>query len=174
MGKSTVVREVLARTGADYSVSVTTRAMRQGEVDGRDYIFTDRAAFEKMQHAGELLEWAEVFGNFYGTPAGPVRSAIAGGRTIVLEIDVQGGLQVHKKMPEADFVLILPPSAEELRRRLSGRGSESEQSLQGRLAKAQAEIDLARSSGVYNHYVVNDDLEQAIAAVVKIVKEKVE
>lgn len=171
VGKSTVVKQVLAQTAAEYSVSVTTRSPRKGEVDGRDYRFVDRPAFDDLVRRDALLEWADVFGNFYGTPAEPVRDAIAAGRTIVLEIDVQGALQVHKKMPEADFVMIVPPSDEELRRRLVGRGSEDEQSLQRRLGKAQAEINLARGSGVYKYFVVNDDLDKAIAEVVRIIKE---
>lgn len=170
VGKSTVVRQVLARTGTGYSVSATTRARRAGEADGRDYRFVDRPTFEAMVRRDELLEWAEVFGNLYGTPAGPVREAIAQGRTMILEIDVQGALQVARTMPEAIFVMILPPDMRELEKRLTGRGSETEESLRRRLAKAQAEIQLARDSGVYKYFVVNDDLERCISEVVKIVQ----
>ncbi len=169
VGKSSIVREVLARTGAVFSVSATTRRPRPGEIDGREYHFVDRPAFEAMIARGELLEWAEVFGDYYGTPAGPVREAIDAGRTVILEIDIQGGLQVHEKHPQAVFVLILPPSKAELRRRLAGRGTEANGSLQQRLAKAAEEIRTARDSGVYTHLVVNDDLERAIQEVVEIV-----
>lgn len=172
VGKSTIVREVLRRTGAEFSVSATTRAKRPGEVSGRDYHFVDRPRFEQMARDGELLEWASVFGNLYGTPAAPVREAIKAGRRIVLEIDVQGALQVHAKMPSATFVLILPPGEEELSRRLRGRGSEDEEALQRRLGQARREIQTAQASGVYNHCVINDDLEKAIREVTEIIKQE--
>lgn len=170
VGKSTIVREVLRQTGAEFSVSATTRAPRAGEVDGRDYRFVGPPAFEKMVQQGQFLEWADVFGNLYGTPAEPVRKAILEGRTILLEIDVQGGMQVARSMPEATFVLIVPPDEAELERRLRGRGSEGEESLRRRLAKAQAEMEAARESGLYKHIVVNDDLEYSVPKVVKIVQ----
>jgi guanylate kinase len=171
VGKSTIRQEVVRRTGAVYSVSATTREPRSGEADGRDYYFVDRQRFQRMIDDGELLEWAEVFGNFYGTPAGPVRQAVAAGRTVVLEIDVQGGMQVHEKAPDATFILVLPPSHEALEARLRGRGSEDEASLARRLAKAKKEIETAERSGAYTYKVINDDLDQAIARVVEIVKE---
>jgi len=171
-GKSTITREVLRRTGAAFSVSATTRRPREGEADGRDYRFVDRAAFERMVQRGELLEWAEVFGNLYGTPAEPVRRAIADGETVVLEIDIQGGLQVHEKAPDAEFVLIVPPSEQELARRLRGRGSEDEKTIARRLAKAAAERKAAEQSGVYTHCVVNDNLADAVAQVVRIVEQE--
>ena len=170
VGKSTIVQEALKRTGAERSVSVTTRRKRPGEVDGRDYRFVGRRTFERMIADGELLEWAEVFGAFYGTPAEPVRKALAAGRKIILAIDVQGGIQVHRKMPEAAFILIVPPDREELARRLRARGSESDEAAQERLSKAYAEIELAKSSGAYNYVIVNDELEEAIQAVVEIVE----
>jgi guanylate kinase len=172
VGKTSIVKEVLRRTGADYSVSATTRSPRAGEVNGRDYHFTDRAKFQGMVRSGRMLEWAEVFGQLYGTPEGPVREALAAGRTIVLDIDVQGAIQVHKKMPEATFVLILPPDAQELKRRLVGRGSEDAASLARRLAAAEKEISAAKASGVYNHAVVNDRLEGAVQAVVEIIQKE--
>ncbi len=132
----------------------------------------DRAAFERKLAAGELLEHAEVFGQLYGTPASPVREAIAAGGTVLLNIDVQGGLQVARAMPEATLVLLVPPSVEELRRRLAGRGSEDAQALQQRLAKAKWEMDTAAQSGAYKHTVVNDDLEKAIDEVVRIVQKE--
>ena len=108
VGKSTIDKEVVERSGAIFSVSITTRQPRPDEVDGRDYRFVDRETFERMIQRDRLLEWAEVFGNLYGTPSEPVRQAIADGQTILLEIDVQGALQVHEKMPDATFVLIAP------------------------------------------------------------------
>ncbi len=171
-GKSTIAREVLRRTDSEFSISATTRRPRAGEVDGRDYRFLDRQTFERMIQAGELLEWAEVFGNHYGTPAEPVRRAIAAGRTILLDIDVQGAMQVRRKMPDATFVLIVAASEDVLRERLTRRGTETAEQLARRIAKAAAEQRTARDSGIYQHCVVNDDLETAIEAVVDIVKKE--
>ncbi len=168
VGKSTMVRQALRRTGATFSVSATTRRPRRGEVDGKDYGFVDRPAFEKMIANGGLLEWAEVYGDYYGTPAGPVQEATAAGKTVVLEIDLQGGLQVHQKIPGAVFVLVLPPHLGELKRRLDGRKTEPPEALERRFAQAQKEVDAARRSGIYTHTVVNSDLEQAIDRVVEI------
>ncbi|MFB3891480.1 MAG: guanylate kinase [Phycisphaerae bacterium] len=170
VGKSTIVERVLALTGAARSVSMTTRRPRANEVDGRDYYFVDRPRFEEMVRNGELLEWADVFGNLYGTPEAPVRKAMAEGRTIILAIDVQGGVQVYRKMPDATFILILPPSMEALEQRLRKRRSEDEASLRRRLGKAKEEIAIATGSGAYRWRVVNDELEQAVREVADIVK----
>lgn len=170
VGKSTIVREVLRRTGARYGVSVTTRKPRQGEIDGKDYYFISKRRFEQMVSRGELLEWAEVFGNYYGTPAGKVYEALQDGDTIILEIDVQGGLQIHEKIPEATFVLILPPSQEQLVARLTKRSTEPPEDIERRVAKAKEEIQIAQQSGIYNYTVINDDLEKAIQDVVQIVE----
>ena len=169
-GKSTIAAEVVKRTGAEFSISATTRPPRPAEVDGRDYRFVDGKAFDKMVEAGQFLEWAEVFGHMYGTPAAPVQKALAEGKTIVLDVDVQGGKQVHDKVPSATFVLVVPPSPEELARRLGRRGTEQDAQLLRRLAKADEEVHAAQACGVYNHVVVNDDLEQAIRQVVQIVQ----
>jgi len=174
VGKSTVVAEVRRRTGADFSISVTTRPPRNGEVEGREYRFVDRATFERMIAAGELLEHAEVFGEYYGTPAGPVRRAMAAGRTVLLEIDVQGGIQVRRRMPEAVCILLLPPETACLARRLRGRGTDSEAAIARRVAQAEEEVRLARQSGAYEHYVVNDDLRQAVREIVDIVSREQE
>lgn len=162
VGKSTIDKQALARCDAEFSVSATTRPPRHGEVDGREYHFVTRATFEKMIADDRLLEYAEVFGNYYGTPAEPVRQAMADGRTILLEIDIQGGLQVHRRMPEATFVLIVPPSMDELKRRLIERKTEDAESLARRLAKAQQELTTARQSGAYTHEIVNDELFRAV------------
>jgi guanylate kinase len=172
VGKSTIVREVLKRTRAVYSVSATTRPPRRGEVDGRDYRFVDRAEFQRMIDAGELLEFTEVFGRMYGTPAGPIRGALWEGKTVVLDIDVRGAQQIASKMPGTTFVLIAPPDEEELARRLRGRGTESPDALKRRLAKARHELGVATKSGVYNHVVINDDLESAVQRVVGIVNKE--
>ena len=172
VGKTSIVREVLRRTGAEYSVSATTRPPRPGEVDGRDYRFVERAGFERMAREGKMLEWAEVFGHLYGTPALPVREALAAGRTIVLDIDVQGAMQVHDRMPQGTYILVVPPSRQELARRLGGRGTEGAGAVARRLAAAEQEIAVARASGVYNHEVINDRLDVAVQNVVEIIQQE--
>ncbi len=169
VGKGTINREVLRRTGAEYSVSVTTRPPRAGEKDGCEYRFVDRTTFERMIEHDQLLEWAEVFGHRYGTPAEPIRRAIRDGRTILLEIDAQGGIQVHQKMPEAVFILIVPPGIEDLQQRLRKRGTETDEAFAARLSQAAEELRRARDSGAYAYEIVNDDLDQAIEDVVEII-----
>lgn len=169
VGKSTLLREVIERTGAAFSISATTRAPRPEESNDRDYHFVDRPTFEGMIEAGELLEWAEVYGQYYGTPAGPVLEAIEAGKTVLLDIDLEGARQVHGKFPAATFVLIAPPSEQALAERLAGRGTEDEAQLNERLAKAHEEMKAADGSGLYNHRVVNDDLQHAIRQVVDVV-----
>ncbi len=172
VGKSTIVKEVLSRCGATFSVSATTRPKRKGEVDGKDYNFVSRDEFEKRIADGEMLEWAEVFGEYYGTPAVSVEESVADGKTVLLDIDVQGGIQVHQKKPDAKFIMIVAPDVDELASRLRGRGSENAEALKRRLNKAQEEIDTARKSGVYEFYVVNDELEKAIGQVIEIINEE--
>jgi len=173
-GKSTIVREVLRRTGAKFSVSATTRPPRPGEQPGREYRFVDRATFERMIERGELLEWAEVFGELYGTPADLIRRALDEGRTVLLDIDVQGARQVHEKMPEAVFVLICAPDEQALAQRLGKRGTEDPEALARRLSKAEEETAEAVRSGMYTYRIVNDDLERAVDHVVEIVKKESE
>jgi len=174
VGKSTIVREVLKRREMEFSVSVTTRKPRDNETDGKEYRFVTRQRFQEMLRAGELLEHAEVFGEFYGTPTEPVQRAIAAGRTILLEIDIQGALQVHEKMPDALFILIQPPEPDVLRDRLAKRGSDSPEQLAHRLAEAPKELALARESGIYTHRVVNDDLATAVRQVVDLIDRELE
>ena len=172
VGKSTIVSQLLKRTSVEFSVSATTRQPRPGEVDGRDYMFVSRQQFQQMIADEQLLEWAEVFGQLYGTPARPVNQAVKAGKNIVLDIDVQGAIQVHRLMPDATFVLICPPDEETLADRLKGRGTETPDALARRLAKATDELNTATASGIYNEKVINDDLEAAIEQVVNIVIEE--
>ncbi|NQU74724.1 MAG: guanylate kinase [Planctomycetes bacterium] len=172
VGKSTVTRQVLKRTGAAFSISVTTRPRRQGEVDGRDYLFVDDERFRRMIGDDALLEWAEVFGHYYGTPAEPVEKNLAAGKKVLLEIDVQGGRQIAGRCPDAVLILLVPPGGAELGRRLSGRGTESPAAAASRLAKAEEEIRLARESGAYTYEVVNDDLDETVNQVAAIVEEE--
>ncbi len=162
-GKSTLVRRAVAATGARVSVSATTRPRSEQEVDGRDYYFMDEAEFIAQVQRGEFLEHAQVFGHYYGTPAGAVDRQLQAGETVILEIDVQGAAQVFTKRPEAVGILIVPPSMDELRRRLVNRRRDAEDVIARRLAKAQWEIEQARSLGGFRYTVVNDDLETAAA-----------
>ncbi len=158
-GKGTVCKELLARErGVAFSVSATSRASREGEQDGREYYFRTRAEFEAMIAEGAFLEYADVYGNYYGTPLAPIEARRSAGEDILLEIDTQGALNVMERCPDGTFIFLLPPSLEELRRRITGRGTESEESLARRLAAARDEIRLGRR---YRYAVLNDTVEDA-------------
>ncbi|HVW43481.1 MAG TPA: guanylate kinase [Amycolatopsis sp.] len=159
VGKSSVMDE-LRRLRPDifFSVSVTTRAPRPGEVDGVHYHFIDRAVFDKMVAAGELLEHAEFAGNCYGTPREPVERALAEGRPAVLEIELQGARQVRAAMPDARLVMLIPPTWDELVGRLTGRGTEEEAAVRARLTEAERELAAA---GEFDARVVNADVTSA-------------
>ena len=172
VGKSSIVSEVRRRVGAEFSVSATTRKPRPGEKDTEDYFFIDDEAFRSMVDSGEMLEYAEVFGECYGTPSRPVRQAVADGKSIILDIDVQGAMQVAAKAPEATFILIAPPSMDELKKRLTGRRSETPEQIDRRLGKAESELRLAGECGIYRHTVINDDLDAAIEKVVAAINQE--
>ena len=159
VGKSTVLHALFqGRDDLYFSVSATTRAPREGEQDGVDYHFIQADAFRDMIAADAFLEYAEYVGNFYGTPLPPVREMLAKGQDILFDIDVQGAAQLRKNMPDARFLFILPPSMEELERRLRGRGLDSEEVILRRLANARAEMQEAPH---YDALIVNDDLDTA-------------
>jgi guanylate kinase len=149
-----------------YSVSATTRKPRDGEIDGVNYFFKTHDQFRAMIEAGELLEWAEYVGNYYGTPKSFVQQTIDQGKDIILEIDVQGAMQVKERFPEAIFIFVLPPSLEELQKRIVGRGTESESSIRSRMAAAAEELKLMEH---YDYAVVNDVLETACNRVQSII-----
>lgn len=150
-----------------YSISATTRQPRPGEQDGVNYYFYTKKKFQEMIDQGQLLEWAEVYGNFYGTPKQKVLDRLEAGEDILLEIDTQGALNVMKVMPEGLFIFLLPPSLEELAARLKGRGTETEESLHRRLGAAVDEIKLATK---YRYVVVNDKVEDAQETIAKIIE----
>ena len=150
-----------------YSISATTRQPRPGEQDGVNYYFYTKEKFREMIDQGQLLEWAEVYGNFYGTPKQKVLNRLEAGEDILLEIDTQGALNVMKVMPEGLFIFLLPPSLEELAARLKGRGTETEESLHRRLGAAVDEIKLATK---YRYVVVNDKVEDAQETIAKIIE----
>jgi guanylate kinase len=159
-GKTSLVRELLARDGrVRLSVSYTTRAARPGEEDGRDYHFVSREQFSAMRDAGEFLESAEVYGNFYGTSAQWIRSAIAAGDDILLEIDWQGAAQVRRLFAQAIGVFIVPPSLDVLHQRLTGRGQDSSEVIERRMAAAREDISHV---GEFDYVIINDDFSVAV------------
>lgn len=168
-GKTTVVERVLRRQPRLVrSVSVITRPKRSGERPGRDYHFVSPAAFERLRRAGQLLEWAKVHGAFYGTPARPVREMLARGRSVIMNIDVQGARKIRRALgKEAVLVFLLPPSMDQLRERLLRRHTETPAAIRHRLAAARRELSCA---SWYDFRVVNDRLEQAVTDVSAIVK----
>jgi guanylate kinase len=145
---------------------VTTRPPRSSEREGVDYRFVSEEAFDRMVASGELLEWAEIFGHRSGTPAEPVREAMAEGADVLLELDVQGARQVRRALPESVLILLAPPSVEELERRLRSRGTETEDLLARRLSKAEWELG---ERELFDHVVVNDDVERAADEVAAII-----
>ena len=166
-GKGTLVKEIV-RTVADawVSVSVTTRPPRAGEVHGQHYWFVSDAEFDGLVHDAGLLEWAEVHGNRYGTPRAAVQEAIEEGRQVILEIDPQGAFQVKNLVEPSVLIFIMPPSPEELERRLQGRGSETPEQMAVRMQTAQRELSLV---GEYDHVVINDDVARASEELARII-----
>ncbi|MGH3719341.1 MAG: guanylate kinase [Pseudonocardiaceae bacterium] len=166
VGKSSVVAEVLRRCSRLFlSVSVTTRSPRGGERPDEHYHHVDRATFARMIERGEFLEYAEYAGNFYGTPAAPVRQALAAGRSTLLEIEVHGARQVRAAMPDALLVMLVPPSWEVLHRRLSHRGTEDPEARERRLQVAKDELDAV---GEFDATVVNDDVQRAAQELISL------
>jgi guanylate kinase len=166
VGKGSVVAEIRRHHPEVWlSVSVTTRLPRPGEVDGREYWFVDRAGYDAMVASGELLEHAEFAGNGYGTPRGPLQDRLADGRPALLEIELQGARQVRSSMPAARFVFLAPPSWDELRRRLVGRGTEDEGTIRRRLDAAVVELAAEKEFDVT---VVNDRVERAAKELVEL------
>ena len=164
-GKGTICQVLLEKTPLAYSVSATTRKPRAGEVDGKSYYFLSVEAFEEMIEKDELLEWAKVYDNYYGTPLKKVEEKLAAGEDILLEIDTQGAMKVREKFPEGVYIFILPPSLAELERRIRGRDTETEDVLQKRLAAAINEIEAGKC---YKYVVTNDEVDGAVDSVCAI------
>jgi guanylate kinase len=162
-GKTTLSRLLLDKdTAIDLSISVTTRQRRPGEVNGRDYHFIDAEKFRAMKKNGELLEWAEVFGNFYGTPRAPVERTLSRGKDVLFDIDWQGANQLRRKVrDDLVTVFVLPPSAPELHRRLRTRAQDSEAVIRRRMAEAGKEIS---HWGEYDYVIINFDVQDALAS----------
>ncbi len=169
-GKSTLARRLMDWDPTlRFSVSATTRSPRPGEVEGREYYFKTKPEFEAMIAAGEMLEHAEVFGNFYGSPKGPVEAAMQDGRDTLFDIDWQGGQQIRNSALGRDVVsvFVLPPSIAELDRRLRSRGQDSEEVIAGRMAKSQAEIS---HWAEYDYVIVNTDIDRAFNELLTILQ----
>ena len=170
VGKSTICKSVAERMDDVFlSVSLTTRPKSEKEVNGREYCFVSRNEFKKQIKNGKLLEHAEVFGNLYGTPKDKTDLALQDGKTIILEIDVQGARETKKKYPDSIMIFILPPSQRELANRMDNRGRDDQETTAKRLNQASSEI--AAAWQYYEYLVINDDLENAIDEVVQIIEQ---
>lgn len=161
-GKSSIIQRLISDDRVEFSVSATTRPIREGEVDGVDYHFLSTEAFRSKVEEGAFIEWAEVYGNLYGTLREPMQAAIRAGHVFFVEIDVQGALQLRALGEPGVYVFIAPPSFEELERRLADRGTEAPEVLERRLKKAEDEY---RERVKYDHVVINDQLDRAVAEV---------
>ena len=168
-GKTTLSRLLIERmSGLKMSVSATTRPMRPGEVNGKDYTFVDKATFEAMVKADELLEWATVFDNSYGTPRGPVEAALSAGQDVLFDIDWQGTQQLkHKAREDVVSVFILPPSAADLEKRLHSRAQDSDEVIRKRMSRASHEMS---HWAEYDYIVINHNVDEAFAEVQSILK----
>jgi guanylate kinase len=170
VGKDAVLERMKERRlpGLKFVTTVTTRTQRPREIDGRDYHFTSQAAFKKLIDQNELLEWAEVYGNFYGVPKAAVRAALNNGQDVVVKVDVQGAASIKKIAPSAIFVFMLPPSLEELKERLSRRLTESSDTLKRRLETAPEEL---KQLPMFDYFVVNHEgkIDQAVAEISAII-----
>lgn len=164
-GKGTICKQILERDNITLSISMTTRNPREGEVHGESYYFVSKEEFKKNIEKEGFLEYAEVYGNFYGTPKMEVMETMKKGMDVVLEIDIQGALQIKKAYPEAVLVFILPPSMKELRKRITERGTETEESLKQRMGETLNELSYIHE---YDYCVINDELAEAVRRVLAI------
>ncbi len=172
VGKTTITHHVRTRVNAAFSVSLTTRPITAEDTEGVDYYFVDVAEFKRQRDAGNLMEWAEVHGNYYGTPRRPVEEFLTQGRIVILEVDVEGAIKIKEQFPDSFALFIDPPSEEALLHRLRCRQREDEQTIRGRFAKAKHEISRARECGVYDKFIVNDKLEEAVNEAVQAISDE--
>ena len=168
VGKSTVVKAVMAQCETlQFSVSATTRPMRPGEVDGKNYYFVSRDTFQRLIDEDQLLEYAQYVGNYYGTPVGPLDEALAAGRDVLLDIEVQGALRVKSRRPDAILIFMLAPSFRDIETRLNGRGDTAPELIRERLERARWEYTQAVN---YDYLVVNDNVDKAVSEILAILK----
>ena len=168
-GKGTLIKKLMEKyDNYALSISATTRNPRPGEEHGREYFFHTKKEFEELILQDALIEYAQYVDNYYGTPKAYVEKQLNGGKDVILEIEIQGALKVKKKMPETLLIFVTPPSADELKRRLVGRGTDTPEVIESRVAKASYELTFASR---FDRVIVNDDLEQAKAETLRVVKE---
>jgi len=170
-GKTTLVKAALdADTGLSLSVSCTTRTPRTGEQDGRDYFFVDQAEFSRRRDGGDFVEWAQVFDHFYATPRGPLDGAIAQGRDVLLDVDIQGARAITKTYPaDAVGIFVVPPSFAVLEQRLRARGTDSIAQIKRRLDRVREELAAGRDTNVYDYLVVNEDRDRAVRDLLAVI-----
>lgn len=166
-GKGTVVNKLLEKDNYAVSISATTREPRQGEVDGKNYFFKSRDEFENMIENNQLIEYAEYVGNYYGTPRDYVFKKLEEGYDVILEIEMQGALKVKEKFPETALIFITPPSADELKKRLVGRGTETIEQIDKRMSRAVDECDYMNK---YDYIVLNDDLDECVDEIHRLLR----
>lgn len=166
-GKGTIVKQLCSRYRYSLSVSATSRKPRDGEENGREYFFKEKAEFEQMIQDNELIEWVEYVGNYYGTPKSYIRDQLAAGNHVILEIEMEGALNVKKSFPDALLIFVTPPSAMELKKRLAGRGTETEDVIAKRLKRASEESAYMAS---YDYIVINDMLDECVNQIHSIIQ----
>ncbi len=167
VGKGTICDHLFnIAEGIEYSISMTTRTPRKGEINGVDYHFVSHETFKEMIQQDELLEWAEVYGNYYGTPRNTVDTSLSEGKDVILEIDIQGALQVKNKRPDGVFIFLLPPTLQELQARIKKRGTENEADLDKRIKSARKEIETALA---YDYVLVNKEIKHSINVIKSII-----
>ncbi|MCI0131120.1 MULTISPECIES: guanylate kinase [Enterococcaceae] len=169
VGKGTVRKALFEKDDNqfEYSISMTTRQMRQGEVEGVDYFFRSKEEFEQLISEGKMLEYAEYVGNYYGTPLDYVNQTLDEGKDVFLEIEVQGAMKVKEKMPDGVFIFLTPPDFSELKARIVNRGTDALSVIEKRMSKAKEEIEMMRH---YDYAVVNDEVELAVQRIKKIIE----
>lgn len=168
-GKGTIIKELRKKYDYELSISATTRNPRKGDVDGVDYFFKTRDEFEEMIQKDKLIEWAEYVGNYYGTPREYVEQQLEAGKDVLLEIEMQGGMLVKEQYPDAMLLFITPPSAEILKKRLTGRGTETEEEIERRMNRAAEEADYMEK---YDYILVNDSLDEAVEELHHLIRSK--
>ena len=166
-GKTTLCRALEKDLGLFFSVSATTRGKRGGEKEGKDYLFISKENFKTMIQQGEFLEWAEVHEHYYGTPKGPIEKRLLEGSSVILDIDIQGAVQLKKDKPETKLIFVQAPTLKVLRERLINRGTDSRETIEKRINKAESEI---AESSEYDHVLINEDLNKTKEELEKIVK----
>jgi guanylate kinase len=172
VGKSTIARRLAERIDVKYIVSATTREKRTGDDDKKVYEYVTRDEFFKRLDRDAFLEYAQVYGDYYGTPKHPALDYLAAGQDVLLEIDVQGALQVRYQYPNALLIFVLPPDAQVLLQRLVDRGRDTEEEIQKRFRAAKREVQMAKGSRAFDHMVINDTVERAVEEIIKTIKHK--